>query len=48
MKEILCTLYLFAEHVCFFRSFLSCKEIQIGNIVLKNVQMEKILYYNIK
>jgi len=48
MKEILCNLYLFAEHVCFFRSFLPCEEIQNGCIVLKNVQMEKFLYYNIK
>jgi len=48
MKEILCNLYLFAEHVCFFRSFLPFEEIQNGCIVLKNVQMEKNLYYYIK
>jgi len=41
MKEILCYLYLFAENVCFFRSFLPCEEIQNGCSVLKNVQMEK-------
>jgi len=41
MKDILCNLYLFAEHVCFFRSFLPGEEIQNGCIVLKNVQKWK-------
>jgi len=48
MKGLLCNLYLFAENVCFFRSFSPCEEIQNGCIELKNVQMEKLLYYNIK